>query len=204
MISRRPADVTGNALEVLRSRYLRRDLDGNIIETPNQMYQRVATAVAKGERRCGGRNAEERFAQEALDAMLRSEFMPNSPTLMNAGTELGMLSACFVVAGPRQHGRQFSIHVKAAAMVQKAGGGTGFSFSGLRPAGDIVRSTRGVASGPLSFMRIFDVATENVKQGGRRRGANMGILNVHHPDIRAFDRRQAKRPDFRTSTCRVL
>nr|QNO41924.1 vitamin B12-dependent ribonucleoside-diphosphate reductase [Methanosarcinales archaeon ANME-2c ERB4] len=168
--------LTVNAIEVLNKRYLMKDAAGNIIETPDQMFGRVAKAVS---------GKSEEFEKRFYSSMKNLEFLPNSPTLMNAGTELGQLSACFVIPVPDSIEDIFGA-LKAMAIVQQSGGGCGFSFSRLRPEGDIVRSTMGSASGPVSFMRIFDVTTDVIKQGGRRRGANMGILNVNHPDILNF------------------
>jgi len=153
-----------------------KDEAGNIIETPDQMFKRVAKAIS---------GKSEEFEKRFYTSMKNLEFLPNSPTLMNAGTKLGQLSACFVIPVPDSIGDIFGA-LKAMAIVQQSGGGCGFSFSRLRPEGDIVRSTMGSASGPVSFMRIFDVTTDVIKQGGRRRGANMGILNVNHPDILNF------------------
>lgn len=179
------ADLSANGREVLRARYLRRDLEGNVNETPTELFTRVAEEVAKGERPFGGPAAVHRWSQRYLDCLTSLDFLPNTPTLTNAGTDLGVLSACFVLpVEDSMDGIFGSLHL--GAKIHKVGGGTGYSFSRLRPNGDIVRSTRGVASGPVSFMRIFDAATEHVKQGGRRRGANMGVLRIDHPDIVEF------------------
>ncbi|HUJ15865.1 MAG TPA: adenosylcobalamin-dependent ribonucleoside-diphosphate reductase [Thermoanaerobaculia bacterium] len=186
MLADLPA-TTSNASRVLEARYLRRDADRKIIETPQQLYERVARAVSQGELLSGNARQARRYEDDFLGLILSGKFLPNSPTLMNAGTPLGQLSACFVLPVHDSMEDIFEA-IRRMALIQQSGGGTGFSFSELRPQGDIVRSTSGEASGPLSFMRIFDSATENIRQGGKRRGANMGVLRVDHPDILDFVR----------------
>lgn len=172
-----------NAVKVLEKRYLKKNENGEIVEDPSQMLLRVASSVARAEEKWGGKPQER--AGEFYDIMADLLFLPNSPTLMNAGAALGQLSACFVLPIGDSMEEIFDA-LKATALVHKSGGGTGFNFSRIRPAGDRVRSTSGVASGPVSFLELFNDATEVVKQGGMRRGANMGILEVSHPDIIEF------------------
>jgi len=175
--------LTVNAMEVLKARYLLRDEQENIIETPAELFGRVAKTIAKVDETYGDKadESEKKF----YDMMAKMEFLPNTPTLFNAGTKLGQLSACFVLPIEDSLESIFDA-VKNMALIEQTGGGVGFDFSPLRPQGDIVRSTKGVASGPVSFMRIFDVATEVIKAGGKRRGAIMGILRADHPDILEF------------------
>jgi len=172
-----------NARQILERRYLLKDQNGQIVETPLQLCKRVANSVAAGEATYGFNT--DAAAADYLQELAALKFLPNSPTLMNAGTDIGQLSACFVLPVADSIAGIFS-SLKNMALIHQSGGGTGFSFANLRPEGDIVRATAGIASGPVSFMRIFDMATEVIKQGGRRRGANMGILRIDHPDILKF------------------
>ena len=187
-VNRRAGDLSRNAETVLRRRYLAKDRDGDVLEDPDGMFRRVARNLSQADLQYGVGEEQRQATEDSFyQAMRRLELLPNSPTLMNAGRELQQLSACFVLPVEDSLDEIFN-KVKQTALIHKSGGGTGFAFSRLRPEGDVVGSTGGVASGPVSFIRAFDTATDVVKQGGTRRGANMGILDVTHPDIIRFIR----------------
>lgn len=185
------AAITKNAKEILYDRYLLKDRNGNIIETPRQLFKRLSTFLASAEI-----NNNAYWEKQFFKLMNKLDFLPNSPTLMNAGTPKGQLSACFVLPVNDSLKSIFTT-LKNAALIHQSGGGTGFNFSRLRPKNDKTSSFQGTSSGPIAFMKIFDAATENVKQGGKRRGANMGILNINHPDIEDFIRAKSAKNELR-------
>jgi len=179
-------ELSKTSQEVLKKRYFLKDAEGNVIEDFQSLMKRVAKAIAKADKKFGAKDKDISKTEESFYEILCTlKFLPNSPTLMNAGTKNGQLAACFVLPVKDTLKDIFDTLTKAA-LIHQSGGGTGFSFSQLRPKGDIVKSTQGVSSGPVSFMRIYDIATEIIKQGGKRRGANMGVLSANHPDILEF------------------
>ncbi len=177
--------LSENALRVLQARYLKKDETGAVVETPRALFTRVAETIAQAELNYGDERQRAQWADRFFELMVSGRFLPNSPTLMNAGREMGMLSACFVLPVRDSVGEIFE-SIKNTALIQKAGGGTGFAFDELRPTGDYIKSSGGTTSGPISFWRAFSEATNAIQQGAFRRGANMGMMYIHHPDILKF------------------
>ncbi len=189
-------ELSENAKKVLEARYLRRNSFGEVCESPEELFRRVAKDIALAEKNYPGGKTFQEMEEIFYEVLTSFEFLPNSPTLMNAGTEIGQLSACFVLPVNDSIEDIFET-LKNMVMIQRTGGGTGFSFSRIRPRDSIVNTTGGKACGPVSFMKIFDMATEHIKQGGRRRGANMGVLRVDHPDIMEFIKAKEKEGELR-------
>ncbi len=177
--------LSHNAIRVLESRYLLKNSEGELIETPEQLFRRVAKHISYAEHLSGNSENQLYWEETFFEVLCELKFLPNSPTLMNAGLPLNQLSACFVLPVEDSIADIFTT-LKNTALIQQSGGGTGFNFSALRHKGDFINSSQGYSSGPIAFMKIFDAATDNIKQGGKRRGANMGILNIDHPDIEEF------------------
>ncbi len=178
-------NLTENAKKILKERYLKRNEEGKIDETPEEMFRRIAHEIAEVNEKYDDDREVKEEEKEFFEALTNLDFIPNSPTLMNAGLELGQLSACFVLS-PNDNMESIFQQVKNAAKIFQSGGGVGYTFSRLRPRGDTVKSTGGIASGPVSFMKVYDEMCNTIKQGGRRRGAQMGVLSVQHPDIEEF------------------
>ena len=172
--------LSENAKQLLNARYLLKNTEGKIVESPEELFWRVAKYVASVEK-----EDRKKWENKFYALLANLHFLPNSPTLMNAGLLNGQLSACFVLPVEDSLNSIFTT-LKNTAMIHQSGGGTGYNFSQLRPHGDMVSSSGGISSGPMAFIKIYDTATEHIRQGGKRRGANMGILNVDHPDIEAF------------------
>jgi len=172
--------LSANTKKVLEKRYLKKDTSGKVIETPEKLFRRVATHIAKAEKRYKSQHSPDEIENKFYDLMTSFKFLPNSPTLMNAGRKLGQLAACFVLPVEDNMKNIFST-LKNAALIHKSGGGTGFSFSRLRPANSRVGTTGGIASGPISFMRVFNTATEQVKQGGDTPGSQHGCSAYRSP-----------------------
>ena len=189
-------NINDNAIRIITERYLKRNENGEIIETPLQLFQRVAENIAIAELAYGGKVQE--IAKEFLNLMISLDFLPNTPTLVNAGTPFGQLAACFVLPIDDSVDSIFKV-VREAAIVQESGGGVGFSFSKIRPRGDISSSGKGLASGPIPYLQVFDATTQCIKQSGLQRGANMGVLNIDHPDIEEFIRIKKENPSILTN-----